>query len=185
MIHLLIGGVRAGKSGRAVQLAESTPGNDPILFVATAQAFDDEMRVRIDAHRRERSGRWHTLESPVDLVRDLANRLSEHPNYGAIVIDCVTLWTSNILLSLDETADAEREIGARVESLMSLLAVDSLVSADIFIVTNEVGLGVVPPTPLGRRYRDALGRANQLIAAAAGRVTLFVAGIEVPVKPRG
>jgi adenosyl cobinamide kinase/adenosyl cobinamide phosphate guanylyltransferase len=179
-LTLLLGGVRAGKSARALSLAADCAGERPALFVATAQPFDDEMRRRIDAHRRERPAQWVTLESPIDVAADLATHLADHRDtYGAIVVDCLTLWVSNVLLSLRDDDDAESIIADRAHGLLCALA-----GRDAFVVSNEVGLGIVPPTALGRRYRDALGRANQLVAAAADDVRLLVAGIELPLKAR-
>jgi len=179
-LTLLIGGVRAGKSARALSLATARHAHGTMLFVATAQAFDDEMRTRIEAHRRERRERspgWETLESPIDVARDIERRRVREPRVALIVVDCLTLWVSNILLALPAEADAEAVVAERTrELLVSLSGVPSIV------VTNEVGLGVVPPTPLGRHYRDALGRANQLVAAAADEVTLMVAGLELKLK---
>ncbi len=183
MITLLIGGVRAGKSGRALVLAESTPGDADLLFVATAQAFDDEMRARIDAHQRERGAHWTTLESPLDVAADLERDIAAGTRrYRAVVLDCLTLWVSNILLSLPEDADAEATVAEHTRTLLTNLQRLSGDGSHVIVVTNEVGLGVVPPTPLGRRYRDALGRANQLVAAAADRATLLVAGLALDLK---
>ena len=176
-LTLLIGGVRAGKSARALSLANTRRANGTMLFVATAQAFDDEMRARIDAHRRERSEEWETLESPIDIARDIERRRSREPLVSVIVVDCLTLWVSNILLALTEDADAEAVVAQRTRELLA-----SLTGMPSIVVTNEVGLGVVPATALGRRYRDALGRANQLVASAADEVTLMIAGLEMRVK---
>lgn len=183
-LTLLLGGVRSGKSARAVALADAAaaPGAG-VLFAATAQAFDDEMARRIRAHRAERPARWTTLESPLALPGDLDAALAAAPApYAAIVVDCMTLWVSNVLLSLGEDDDAEHEVAARVAALLAVRAACAPRTHWI-VVSNEVGLGVVPPTPLGRRYRDALGRANQLLAAAANTVTLMVAGLELALKP--
>ncbi|MDB4875976.1 MAG: cobU [Gemmatimonadetes bacterium] len=181
-LTLLLGGVRGGKSAKAVALAAALAAAQApsarVLFVATAQAFDDEMTRRIDAHRRERPATWDTLESPLSLAADLEQRSSDE--YVVVVIDCITLWVSNIMLDLSDDADAESAVASRVEGLLATIARSA--SAHWIIVSNEVGLGVVPPTPLGRRYRDALGRANQLLATAADDVTLMVAGIELPLK---
>lgn len=183
MITLLIGGVRAGKSGRALALAESTPGDGELLFVATAQAFDEEMRSRIDAHQRERGPHWTTIESPLEVAVDLAAHADVAARHcRAVVVDCLTLWVSNILLSLPDDANAEAVVGERTRALLDQLKRFSVEGTHVIVVTNEVGLGVVPPTPLGRRYRDALGRANQLVAAAADRATLLVAGLALDLK---
>lgn len=179
-LTLLLGGVRAGKSARALAIAEAAAAGRPVLFVATAQPFDDEMRGRIEAHRRERPAHWHMLESPLDPAGDLRVHLAMAEDYGAIVFDCLTVWLGNLLMTLSDEADAERLAADRVREL-----IDVLRDRVAVIVSNEVGLGVVPPTVLGRRYRDALGRANQLAAAAADVVTLMVAGLELPLKPRG
>jgi adenosylcobinamide kinase / adenosylcobinamide-phosphate guanylyltransferase len=179
-LTLLLGGVRAGKSARALSLAIQYAGDKPVLFVATAQAFDDDMRRRIDAHRRERPRHWVTLESPIHIATDLDAHLADRADsYGAVVLDCLTLWVSNLLLSLRDDDDAESVVADRSHGLLRALA-----NRDALVVSNEVGLGVVPPTPLGRRYRDALGRANQIFAAAADDVRLLVAGIELPLKSR-
>jgi adenosylcobinamide kinase/adenosylcobinamide-phosphate guanylyltransferase len=183
-LTLLLGGVRAGKSAKALTLADESDCGRGVLFVATAQAFDEEMSRRIDAHRRERPGHWRTLESPIDVATDIETHLSHETPVGAIVIDCLTLWVSNLLLAAGEGQDAEALIARHVGSLLSVLAaVGKRTGAHCIVVSNEVGLGVVPPTPLGRAYRDALGRANQLVAAAADDVRLMVAGIELSLKP--
>ena len=192
-ITLLLGGVRAGKSARAVALAAENRGAGRVLFVATAPAFDDEMRRRIDRHRLERPLDWETLESPMDLVRDIESRCAATPaGFAAVIVDCLTLWVSNIQMTLAESDDVERIVAGRVNDLLALCrrlssksdgAGHQPVGHWIF-VSNEVGLGIVPATPMGRRYRDALGRANQLVAAAASDVTLMVAGVELPLKPR-
>lgn len=181
---LLLGGVRAGKSARALTLAESMSANTH-LFVATAQAFDDDMSRRIAAHRAERDARWHTIEAPLDLVTPLTAALAARESgapRGAtvVVVDCITLWVSNLLLALETMDDAERQIAARVTELAQLMHAHA--GVQWVLVSNEVGLGVVPPTPLGRAYRDALGRANQLLAAAANQVELMVAGLSLRLK---
>jgi adenosylcobinamide kinase/adenosylcobinamide-phosphate guanylyltransferase len=152
-----------------------------VLFAATAQPFDDEMRARIAVHRAERPSHWRTMEEPLDLAARLAERL-EHDTPVLVVVDCLTLWVSNLLLALPESADAEGAAAERARDLLSVLAGSR---ASSILVTNEVGLGVVPATPLGRRYRDALGRVNQLVASAADEVILLVSGIDVRIKPRG
>jgi len=180
-ISLLIGGVRAGKSGRALSLAEHYRRDGNVLFVATAQAFDDEMRQRIEAHQRERETKhWQTLESPIAIADDLASRASSR--YSVVIVDCLTLWVSNILLTLPDDANAEFAISTEAIRLLGALAERAARGTRIILVTNEVGLGVVPPTPLGRRYRDALGRVNQLAAAASDETILMVAGLELKLK---
>jgi adenosylcobinamide kinase/adenosylcobinamide-phosphate guanylyltransferase len=182
-IRLLLGGVRAGKSGRAVALAEAQ-ADATLFFVATAQAFDDEMRQRIANHRAERSARWRTIEAPVSIVPEIDAALSApHLARRIVVVDCLTLWVSNLLLALPDHAQraAEQHVAREVEALVACMQRH----ADVqwILVSNEVGLGIVPPTPLGRVYRDALGRTNQIVAAAADIVELMVAGIVMPLKP--
>ena len=182
-ITLLIGGVRAGKSGRSLELADEHSAGGKVLFVATAQSFDDEMRRRIDAHRRERAARsWQTLESPLDVVNDITACAGRSRSYAAIVIDCLTVWVSNVLLTLPDDADAETHIAGEARRLLRVLADLRADGARVILVTNEVGLGIVPATPLGRRYRDALGRVNQLAAEASDETILMVAGLELRLK---
>ena len=183
-LTLLLGGVRSGKSARAVALAESLAGaSGRVLFAATAQAFDDDMTHRIAVHRAERPAHWDTVEAPLDLAGALADVLARAVvPYAVVVIDCLTLWTSNLLLSLADPRDAESLAVARAADLLA--TVPAAGGARWVVVSNEVGLGVVPPTPLGRHFRDALGRMNQRVAAAADEVTLMVAGLELPVRAR-
>ncbi|HXC24702.1 MAG TPA: bifunctional adenosylcobinamide kinase/adenosylcobinamide-phosphate guanylyltransferase, partial [Gemmatimonadaceae bacterium] len=163
---------------------------------ATAQAFDDEMATRIAVHRQERPETWETLESPLHVATDLDRAIAATTEpYATIVIDCVTLWVSNLLMSLEDHDDAEAIVGARVRQLLEVHSTarraprvpssdtaEEVYPTQWIIVSNEVGLGIVPPTQLGRAYRDALGRANQLLAEAADEVTLMVAGLELPLK---
>jgi adenosylcobinamide kinase/adenosylcobinamide-phosphate guanylyltransferase len=184
-LTLLLGGVRSGKSARALTLAQARQGEGRVLFVATAEAHDGEMAARIAAHRRERSPTWDTLEAPLALADSIKVRVDgaapSAKRYTVVIVDCLTLWVSNLLLSLPEDADAEDAIGARVTDLLAV-CIGSDPAIRWIVVSNEVGLGIVPPTSLGRRYRDALGRANQLVAAAADEVTLMVAGLELKVR---
>lgn len=183
-LTLLLGGVRSGKSARAVTIAADQQGSGRVLFVATAEALDDEMRARIRAHRRERPPAWDTLESPLALAAELDRAIAEQrAPYAVIVIDCLTLWVSNVLLSLSDDEDADGIISTRVAELLDVRTRTSG-GTHWIVVSNEVGLGVVPPTSLGRRYRDLLGRANQMVAAAADDVTLMVAGLELALKRR-
>ncbi len=169
---VILGGARSGKSRTAEQMARQQ-GTDQVLYVATAEATDPEMEARIAVHRRERPEQWQTIEQP----RQLALALEGIKLPPVVLIDCVTLWTSNILLDLPEdcsTATAESAILTEVEDLLKLVRARS---STWILVSNEVGMGVVPPYTLGRIYRDALGRANQQIALAADEVWLMVAGI--------
>lgn len=169
---LLLGGARSGKSRLALRLAAQRGG---VLFVATAEARDDEMRTRIAAHRMERPATWTTLEEPLDLAAALAHLA---PSVTTVVLDCLTLWVSNRLLLQDNPA-ADATILAEAERLLDRYASGT---ATWIVVSNEVGLGLVPDTELGRRYRDILGEVNQRFAQRAERVLLMVAGLPVDLK---
>ena len=172
-LTLVLGGVRAGKSRYAQQLAQA---GERVLVVATAEAGDDEMAARIQAHRAERPRHWDTLEEPRDLVTALAPRLS---GYDTVLLDCLTLWVSNLLLSDHDVSKACRDISAEAERLLQLYEQGN---ASWIVVSNEVGLGVIPANELGRRYADALGRVNQVFAAAADDVVMLFAGVPVNLK---
>ena len=175
---LILGGVRSGKSAYAQRLAE-TLGGESVLFVATAEALDDEMHARIAAHRRDRPAPWHTLEAPRGVAEALEGA---HDGERVVVLDCVTVWVSNLLLACGEEPDARAAEDAVQGEVARYLAAVERSSATHIAVSNEVGLGVVPPYPLGRLYRDLLGRANQMLAARAARVLLLVAGLPLDVK---
>ena len=170
---LVLGGARAGKSAFAQGLAEK--GQGAVLFVATAEAGDAEMAERIVEHRRQRPAGWDTLEEPLKLAAALEQA---SPNYDTILLDCLTLWVSNLLGEEQGTPDVERET-------RRLLDVYEAGAATWILVSNEVGLGVVPPSALGRRYRDALGLVNQLVARRADHVYLLVAGLALDLKAAG
>lgn len=177
-LTFVLGGARAGKSALALRLAERAMGG--VLFVATAEPYDDDMVTRIARHRAERPAAWSTLEEPRALVPALA--ALDLDRYPVVVIDCLTLWVSNLLLAHEDDPEVEAMIVARAREL---LATHAAHEATWIVVSNEVGLGVVPPSPLGRRYRDALGRVNQLFAAAADEAYLVVAGLALDLKAVG
>lgn len=176
---LLTGGARSGKSTQAQRLAEQL--GDRVLFIATATAGDDEMRTRIEKHQQERPAGWVTLEIP----HGIAKALTDHPiQTDYVILDCLTLLVSNVMLLGVTDFDHPDEIAAsqRVEAeIVSLLNTIQTNSMDWIIVSNEVGMGLVPPYPLGRIYRDLLGRANQQFATCADEVYWMVAGIPVPI----
>lgn len=179
-LTLVLGGVRSGKSAYAERWAAERGGD--VLFVATAQAFDDEMRARIAAHQAERPPHWDTLEAPLNTGAALAAHLQAR-RYDTVVVDCMTLLASNRVLTLAETDLVAAATPAVVREAQALLdAWHAHGAGHLLIVSNEVGMGVVPATTLGRMYRDALGRANQLLAAAADEVLLFVAGLPWALK---
>lgn len=167
--HLILGGVRSGKSRHAVSLQ---PSRGRVAFVATAEPLDDDMAARIRRHQAERPSGWRTVEEPRALAACL-NRLVGAAD--AVLVDCLTLWTANRMLGgdRDEAILAEADEIARLAARRPFL---------LTIVTNEVGEGVHPPTAEGRRFRDLLGLVNQRIAAACDRVTLMVAGVPLTVK---
>lgn len=172
----ILGGARSGKSAFAERLARR---GKRVLFVATAEALDEDMQQRIVTHRSRRPKNWNTLEEPVDLAEALQPVLN---GYDVILLDCLTLWVSNLLLRYEGQPDAEKQILAKVQGLLDLYEKGS---ATWIVVSNEVGLGVVPPSSLGRAYRDALGRANQIVASRADRVYLMSAGLALELKSLG
>ena len=171
-ILLVTGGARAGKSDFALGLADRAKARRR-LFVATAVACDSEMRERIARHRRTRSDRWVTLEEPVDLPQRLPK--SHLTPGGLLLFDCLPTFITNLLLAKRSHA----EIMERVQALLKACRRPGL---SAIFVTNEVGLGVVPDHPLGREFRDLLGRVNQQVARTADQVVFLVAGIPVRIK---
>ena len=172
---LILGGARSGKSALAEKIARDS--DTSVLFVATATAGDEEMALRIRRHRASRPAGWQTLEAPLDVGRSLKTA-----GAGVVIVDCITLLINNILLSLPENAP-EDTIMEKVRAEMDeLIAAQARLGGRWLVVSNEVGLGLVPPYPLGRLYRDALGRANQILAAAAARVLFMAAGLPFTVK---
>ena len=147
-----------------------------MLFVATAEARDQEMAARIQAHRAERPADWTTLEEPIDLMTALAPRL---PEFDTVLLDCLTLWVSNLLLQSGGERQARPDIGAEAHRLLQLYGQGD---ASWIVVSNEVGLGVIPANELGRAFADELGRVNQIFAAAADDVIIMFAGLPVNLK---
>jgi adenosylcobinamide kinase / adenosylcobinamide-phosphate guanylyltransferase len=164
-LTLVLGGARSGKSRYAEGLIRALP--PPWIYVATAEPGDAEMAERIAIHRTRRGAGWNTLEVP----RDLAGALSAHEG-TPFLVDCLTLWLSNVLL-------AGADIDVEIERLECAL---TRATAPLVMVANEVGFGIVPDNPLGRRFRDAQGLLNQRIAARADRVVLVVAGLPLTIK---
>lgn len=171
-VILVGGGVRSGKSRfalvRARELALATTN---LTFIATAQPLDEEMRERIAIHRRDRGTDIETIEEPLDLIGALAARPDR-----VVLIDCLTLWLSNLLLRGDGAAEVEREI-ARLAT-----ALDGR-NAPTLVVSNEVGMGIVPETPLGRLFRDLSGHAHQRLAAVADEIFLATLGVVLRLRP--
>jgi adenosylcobinamide kinase / adenosylcobinamide-phosphate guanylyltransferase len=168
-LTLVLGGARSGKSRYAENLIAALPApwQPPWIYIATAEAGDEEMAARIAAHRKRRNAHWHTIEA----ARDLDGALAACGRSPALV-DCLTLWLSNLML-------ADVDISNEVERLEAALAA---APAPMVLVANEVGSGIVPDHPLGRKFRDLQGMLNQRIAAHCDRVVLMVAGLPLAVK---
>ncbi len=166
-LTLVLGGARSGKSRHAEGLVAAMPA--PWLYIATAEGLDDEMRQRIAEHRRRRGSDWETLDAPIALPEAVAGHSSGH---GAVLIDCLTLWLSNIMLS---GRDAKAERGRLLQALRGA-------DKPVVAVSNEVGLGVVPDNALARRFRDEQGRLNAEVAALADHVVLMAAGLPLVLK---
>lgn len=168
---LILGGVRSGKSRFAQELATELGGDD-VLFVATAEAGDEEMSRRIRIHRESRSASWQTLEQPLSVGSALAAVGDELP--AVVIIDCLTLLITNIMMQVNcDTVNAEKQILAEIESLLQLTHNPKNC---LIIVSGEVGMGIVPETPLGRTFRDLLGWSNQALAAKADATYIMICG---------
>jgi adenosylcobinamide kinase/adenosylcobinamide-phosphate guanylyltransferase len=167
---LVLGGARSGKSafaqGAAEALAAETGGR--LVMVATAQAFDSEMAERIDRHRQDRGPAWTTLEAPLDI----ASALEPLGANDIVVVDCLTLWLSNLMLDEQDVATATA----------GLVEAAGRFEGTLWLVSNEVGFGIVPDNALARRFRDAAGRLHQALAQAADAVILVVAGLTLRLK---
>lgn len=182
-LTLLLGGARSGKSSYAEKLAAQTGAR--VLYVATAQAWDEEMQARIVAHQQSRPANWRTVEAPGQVGPAVQAALADGPA-DVVLLDCITMLISNRILAgtseetekIDQKAARDR-VTAELDSLLAAVQASGL---PWIVVSNEVGMGLVPPYPLGRVYRDLLGWANQRLAAAAGRVLLLVAGLPLDIK---
>lgn len=178
-LTFILGGARSGKSTYAQQLAERRGG--PITYIATATASDEEMAARITQHRHDRPPEWMVREIPHGIGSALVVKPIQG---GTALLDCLTILVSNVMLMGETDIDNPDESAAtaRVEGeIDGLIRAIQDSRADWIVVSNEVGQGLVPPYPLGRVYRDLLGRANQRLAALAGEVIWMVAGIPVPI----
>jgi len=175
---LVTGGARSGKSTFAERLAAKLGGND-VLFVATAEAGDDDMRQRIAAHRQARPAAWETIEAPREAGLRMSAAIAKR---RVVLVDCLTLLISNAVLSLGDDPDSEQADRVAAAEVEQLLKAAQTLEAVVIVVTNEVGLGLVPPYKLGRIYRDVLGKANQRLAAVAEEVYLLVSGIAIDIK---
>jgi adenosylcobinamide kinase/adenosylcobinamide-phosphate guanylyltransferase len=175
---LLLGGARAGKSTYAMKLAQDSEraSGGEICFIATAQGLDEDMTKRIARHRAERPAHWRTIEEPYQIDE----ALEQAAETGIVVVDCLTLFVSNWLMRHEDEHECEQFVRRITHNF---LAVARTRQQTIICVSNEVGLGVVPDTNLGRVFRDLLGRVNQEFAAAADDVYLLIAGLPLQLKP--
>jgi adenosylcobinamide kinase / adenosylcobinamide-phosphate guanylyltransferase len=184
-LTLVLGGARSGKSSYAEALAaeRSMEHGGGVLYVATAEAWDDEMHRRIAAHKAQRPAHWRTVEAPRHPGAAVRAAWDEQDGPPTVVlVDCLTLLANNVLITLPEDAAEAAATAALMEEVDELLAAWDACGGEWIVVSNEVGLGIVPAYPLGRLYRDALGRANQRVAAMADTVVFMVAGIPMRVK---
>ena len=170
-ITFITGGCRSGKSTYALQTAEKVPAERKI-FIATCVPQDDEMKQRVAKHQMARNRRWTTVEEPVKLPEAI---LQNSHRADVILIDCLTLWVSNLLMQTDDEKKLEDTISQLIDTLEKA-------TCPIILVSNEVGTGIVPDNRLARQYRDIIGLANQAVAKTADKVIWMVAGIPVPVK---
>lgn len=167
---LVTGGVRSGKSTYAQKMAESSGAK--VFYIATAEALDDEMKIRIKSHRKSRSKAWVTIEEPI-LVAKAIQAIPHGKN--TIILDCLTLFISNLI----HKGRADSQVRSEIKDIMKALRKKAGLS---IIVTNEIGSGIVPEGRLSRRFRDLQGIVNQIAAKEADRVCLLVSGIPVPIK---
>lgn len=179
-LNLIVGPARSGKSRLAEQLAASH--GPRVVYLATLEPLDDEMRRRVSDHRAARPSEWQTIEEPLRVVE----RLQELPDdIDACLLDCMTLWVSNLIFSCPDDTDPAAVRPVVRDAVEALLAHQRASSVPLVIVSNEVGAGIVPEYALGRLYRDLLGEANQLLGLAADRLYATVAGHYIELKALG
>jgi adenosylcobinamide kinase/adenosylcobinamide-phosphate guanylyltransferase len=166
-VVLLLGGARSGKSRIAQTRAETLAGD--LVYVATGQALDDEMAQRVAQHRADRGARWRTVEVPLELAAAIRRESGEG---RVLLVDCLTLWLSNLMLG-------DHDVALATQALLDALA---STSGTVLLVSNEVGMGIVPENALARRFRDEAGRLNQRVATAANEVLFVAAGLAMPLK---
>jgi adenosylcobinamide kinase/adenosylcobinamide-phosphate guanylyltransferase len=166
---LVIGGARSGKSRYAEARLEALPGDAALAYIATAQPLDTEMAERIAHHRARRGPRWHTMEAPLDLPAAIARAQG---GADAVLVDCLTLWLTNVML-------ADHDVACAAEALIDAL---QRCTCPIVLIANEVGLGIVPDNALARRFRDHAGWLNQKLAVVADEVVLVAAGLPLHLK---
>lgn len=173
-IILLLGGARSGKSTFAQELVSQL--GKKVLFVATGEPLDDEMKTRIEEHKKSRPKNWRTVEAPHQIGKTLEKQIGDAE---VVIIDCITLLVANLLGDDPNYPEAEKQITAEINELISAM---KTIQSSFIIVSNEVGLGLVPDNKLGRLYRDLLGKSNQLLACYADEVYFMAAGIPLKIK---
>ncbi len=179
---LILGGARSGKSRFAEQLATGLGGR--VLFVATAEPLDEEMHLRIERHKKDRPKTWRTVEVPTSVAKAIGEYVED---VDVVILDCLSMLLTNLISLAHDSVEleqvnydaVEKEMSAELEGLVTLAEDHPF---QLIIVSNELGMGLVPVSPVGRAYRDLLGRANQFIARHADRVYLVVAGIPLELK---
>ncbi len=177
MITLVLGGARSGKSSFAERLAAKY--GPRVLYIATATVDDDEMRCRVAEHRARRPVEWETVEESLFVSTAMEKKGAGR---DAVILDCLGFLVSNLLMDSEGAAETEGIEGAAIREVEALIRCARSAGTPLIVVSNEVGMGVVPEYPLGRSFRDALGRANQVLAEAAHEVYLLVAGIPMRIK---
>ena len=170
-IRLVIGGCKSGKSRHALAAADQTAAAQK-MFIATSEPFDEEMKQRIDRHRQERGSDWQTVEAPLELADAIESSGGEN---CVLLVDCLTLWLNNLLME----PQSEKDIEGRIAELIATL---NNCQCPIYLVSNEVGAGIVPENKLARQFRDLAGIVNQAVASTADEVVWMVAGIAVKIK---
>ncbi len=181
-IYFILGGQRSGKSEYAINLAKNISNNE-VTFIATASSLDSEMKLRIKRHKLNRPNLWKTIEENYNLESVIKNITSTK----TIIIDCITVWISNILLlkfkdgfsTIEKYVEAEKEILKKCKNLMNTI---KNTDYTLIIISNEVGMGIIPATTLGRYFADIQGKVNKIIASYADEVILLVAGIPIHLK---
>ena len=181
-IHLVLGGIRSGKSAYAEQLTAEIAGSDPVLYVATGVAVDQEMQERIQRHQQRRPENWLTLEAPLNPVGALQSHAANRTRPVVVLFDSMDVWLSNLMLEHEGTPRIELEARI-VGAARRLCAYVRETDGTAVIVSSEVGHSLIATNSMGRQFQDLLGTVNQAVAAEAGRVTMVVAGIPVTIKP--
>ncbi len=176
-VTLILGGARSGKSRFALRLNPPVPSSQEHYFIATATAQDDEMRIRIQKHQKDRPSGWKTQEEPYDLLKLLQKTACQDQSF--VVVDCLTLWLSNLLCGMGGPALSPESIEKKIDDLQKEML---RLTGRVLFVSNEVGLGLVPETSLGRDFRDLQGKLNQSIAEVSSDIYFLVAGIAQKIK---